>query len=269
MLNVKKSAKRLLALTLSTLCIASASTVMSTTSVFAADTVKIGHASGTHGHPEAGDQNGDEVTTRNWYNKPWTKVIRAKSDTVAEKIAKTMEQACKNDKIGYNQNSRTTLYTEAKAKNWDLSKITKNCCTDCSALVSVCVNAAGISVSKDMYTGIEESLLKNTGKFNIYSSSEYLSKTDNLKRGDILLGTTGEAHTAVVLSNGKNINVNPYYPRCTANVSTFTDGLKSVNVNSSFANRQLIAEANGIAKYMSSNADNNTLLKKQPLMHID
>ena len=83
--------------------------------------------------------------------------------------------------------------------NFDLSKITTACETDCSALVAVCVNAAGISVSKDLYTGSEEQLLKETGKFTTYTSSQYVGGSDYLKRGDILLGS---GHTAVVLSNG-------------------------------------------------------------------
>ena len=85
-----------------------------------------------------------------WYNKPWTSVIRPKDSAAAEKIAKAMEQACANDKIGYDQYQRTTLYAQAKANNWDLSKITTACECDCSSLVAVCVNAAGISVSKDL-----------------------------------------------------------------------------------------------------------------------
>lgn len=163
----------------------------------------IGHASidengKAHGGA-AGDQTGKEVCTRTWYNKPWTCVIRANDSAVAEKIAKAMEQACANDKIGYDQYQRTTLYTQAKACGWDLSKITKACETDCSALVAVCVNAAGISVSKDIYTGNEKSALLATGKFKAYTSSDYTGSSAKLKRGDILLAN---GHTAVFLGDG-------------------------------------------------------------------
>lgn len=165
--------------------------------------VKIGHASiderGKASGGVAGDQTGREVCTREWYNKNWISVIRAKDSKIAEKIAKAMEAACANDKIGYDQSQRTTLYTEAKAKDWDISKITKACETDCSALVAVCVNAAGVAVSKDIYTGNEESALKNTGKFEVLKESKYLTSDAYLKRGDILLSN---GHTAVALSNG-------------------------------------------------------------------
>jgi peptidoglycan hydrolase-like protein with peptidoglycan-binding domain len=165
--------------------------------------VKIGHASidenGRVCNGNAGDQTGKEVCTRNWYNKPWTSVIRPKDIVIADKIAKAMEQACANNNIGYDQNQRTTLFTQAKANNWNLSKISVKCETDCSALVAVCVNAAGIHISKDIYTGNQLQALKSTGKFNIYTSSDYTSSDTKLRRGDILLSS---GHTAIVLSSG-------------------------------------------------------------------
>ena len=189
--------------------------------------VKIGHASidenNTAKGGNAGDQTKKEVYTRSWYNKPWTSVIRPKDSTVAEKIAKAMEQACANDKIGYDQNQRTTLFTQAKAVNWDLSKITTACECDCSSLVAVCVNAAGITVSKDIYTGNEKTALANTGAFTVLTDSKYISKPDNLKRGDILLGA---GHTAIVLTNGGNVSapVNSNTESNTPNTETALKG---------------------------------------------
>ena len=165
--------------------------------------VKIGHASidenGKANSGNAGDQTQKEVCTRTWYNKPWTAVFRAKYSTVAEKIAKAMEQACANDNIGYDQNQRTTLYTKAAEAGWNLSKITDKCECDCSSLVAVCVNAAGIAVNKGMYTGNEKSLLSATGAFEVLTASKYIGSDTYLKRGDILLGS---GHTAIVLSDG-------------------------------------------------------------------
>lgn len=165
--------------------------------------VRIGHASiDENGHArggKVGDQTGREVCVRTWYDKPWIAVIRPNDKKVAKKIAKAMEQACTNNNIGYDQNERTTLYAQARAKGWDLSKITTKCETDCSALVAVCVNAAGIEVSKDIYTGNEKQTLVNTGKFKAHTDKKYLTSDKYLKRGDILLAA---GHTAVVLSNG-------------------------------------------------------------------
>ena len=168
--------------------------------------VKIGHASkdenGKFTGGGAGDQTWKEVCTRDWYNKPWTVVFRPRDASVAEQIAKAMEQACANDKIGYDQGQRTTLYSKAKEAAWNLSKITEKCECDCSALVAVCVNAAGIAVSKDMYTGNQKSVLSATGAFEVLTYGKYTDSSNNLKRGDILLGV---GHTAIVLSDGGSV----------------------------------------------------------------
>ena len=63
----------------------------------------------------------------------------------------------------------------------------------------MCVNAAEIAVSKDLYTGNEKSALCNTGEFEALSASKYLNSDTYLKRGDILLSS---GHTAIVFSNG-------------------------------------------------------------------
>lgn len=173
--------------------------------------VKIGHASidenGKIQNGLAGDQTGSEVCTRSWYDKGWNKVIRAKDTAVAEKIAKAMEQACMNNFIGYDQSQRTTLYIQAKNKDWDISKINVACECDCSSLVAVCTNAAGVKVSKDIYTGNQANALKATGKFDILTDRKYLTADTYLKRGDILLKEG--SHTATVLSNGSGVTIDP------------------------------------------------------------
>lgn len=170
--------------------------------------VMIGHASidenGKARAGNAGDQTGREVCTRDWYNKNWLCVLRPLRLDVAEKIALCMEAACKNPNIGYDQNQRTTLYDRAVEVNFDLSKITTPCETDCSALAAVCVNGAGVKVSQHIWTGNEEAALLATGEFESLRASKYLTKADYLKRGDILLSS---GHTAVVLSNGSRAEV--------------------------------------------------------------
>ena len=199
--------------------------------------VKIGHASiderGKIAGGAAGDSTGKEVCTRSWYSKPWTCVIRPKDSAKAEKIAKAMEQACENNKIGYDQGQRTTLYTQAKAVGWDISKISTACECDCSSLVAVCVNAAGIAVSKDIYTGNQKTALANTGAFTVLTDSKYTGKQDHLLRGDILLGT---GHTAVVLSNGSNAEPNATAtPNTNSNASnTATITMKATDCAKSF-----------------------------------
>lgn len=167
--------------------------------------IKIGQASrderGRYSGGLAGDQDGKEVAIREWYNRPWNKVLRCKDSKKAEKIAQTMEKACKNDFIGYDQNQRTTLYSLAKANEWKIEDIETPCETDCSALVAVCVNAAGIRVSGDIYTGNEANALLRTGEFELLTAPKYLLSDEYLKRGDILLYEFH--HTAIALQDGK------------------------------------------------------------------
>lgn len=170
-------------------------------------TVKIGHAHSDENNKakggKAGDQTSGEVVIQDWYirTKGWSAVFRAKDAKVAEKLAITMEQACANDNIGYDQGQRTTLYKYAEKYSWDLTKIAEKCECDCSSLVAVCANSAGISISKDMYTGNQKSVLNSTNKFKMLTDKKYLIKSDYLRRGDILLGP---GHTAIVLSSAKN-----------------------------------------------------------------
>ena len=168
--------------------------------------VKIGHASiderGKSRGGKAGDQTRKEIVVQDWYKRDWSAVFRAKNSSKAEKIALAMEDACGNNNIGYDQGQRTTLYEQAKTLNWNISKIKNKCECDCSSLVAVCVNAAGINISKDMYTGNQKKVLSSTSKFDILEDSKYLVKPDHLKRGDILLGN---GHTAIVVSNSNSI----------------------------------------------------------------
>lgn len=148
----------------------------------------------------AGDQDGKEVAIREWYNRPWNKVLRARNSNTAEKIATAMEKACRNDCIGYDQNQRTTLYSLCKANGWNIEAVDKPCETDCSALVAVCVNAAGVKVSGDIYTGNEANALLRTGEFELLDAPKYLVTDEYLRRGDILLYEFH--HTAIALENG-------------------------------------------------------------------
>ena len=170
--------------------------------------VKIGHASlderkkitgGT-----AGDQTRAEVCTRTWYkhSKGW-RVFRCKNSAMAEKIAECMEMACKNDKIGYDQYQRSTLYKAAEAYDFDVSKVTKPVETDCSAVVRVCCAYAGIMLD-DFNTSSEPTRLLNSGMFYELTDSKYTNQDDYLRRGDILC-TKIKGHTVVILENGGKV----------------------------------------------------------------
>lgn len=171
-------------------------------------TVKVGSArideNGRVSGGKAGDQTGREVSIQNWYlhSKGWT-VIRAKTASMREKIAKDMEYACANSNIGYDQSQNNTLWNVVKPLGFDCSKVKTKCETDCARLVRVCCWYAG-SKPADFYTGTEAVALKATGDFDVLTSDKYCKSSDYLMRGDILVTRT-KGHTVVVLNNGAKV----------------------------------------------------------------
>lgn len=151
----------------------------------------------------AGDQTGKEVSTQRWYlsSKGW-RVFRAKERSVALAIAKCMEAACANPHVGYDQWQRHSLYDKAKKVGFDVSKISTDCETDCSALVRVCCEYAGISGLPTAFrTGNMPSNLLGTGAFVELKGDKYCAQSTFLGAGDILVTRTS-GHTVVVLTNG-------------------------------------------------------------------
>lgn len=176
----------------------------------------IGHASidenGRASGGQAGDQTGKEVCVRTWYNSSWNKMIRPKSADVAEKMARFVEAVCNGNMVGYDQGQRNTLRTYAKAAGWDGSKITTKCETDCSAFMTVAAEAAGIDVEytegwNAPVTGNMCDRFKATGAFDVLTDKKYLTSPDYVRRGDILVRTSG--HTAMVLTNGSLSGAEP------------------------------------------------------------
>ena len=150
----------------------------------------------------SGDQTGKEVCKRSWYSKPWSCVIRFKSTEMADRVAICMENAAKNDNIGYGQKDRNSLFVEGKPFGYDVSKVTKKVNCDCSSLVSVACMFAGVD-EKLLYmygncatTRTLKSSLQRTGEVDVFTSADYTTKSDKLKRGDILLAEG--SHVAVV-----------------------------------------------------------------------
>lgn len=199
--------------------------------------IKIGHAcidenSRAKGGV-AGDQTGREVTTRSWYSCGWNAILRCTDSSKAEKMAKACEAGCANKNIGYDQNQRNTLNAIAKTVDYDLSKITKPCECDCSSFMSVCAQAAGIDIpytsGNAPYTGNMKDKFTSTGYFKAYTDSKYLTSDKYLKRGDILLKSSG--HTAMVLENGSLAVVNTSKGgTCTVTLNQLSKGNKGSQV---------------------------------------
>ncbi len=150
----------------------------------------------------AGDQTGQEVKLGNWYNFGQNTVLRFNDRSVASRAATVMKNICNNNHVGYDQSQRTTLYTQLKNVGWDVSKLTTNCECDCSSLIAVVLNAVGINVSKDIYTGNMVTAIMNTGKFTKLTDSKYTSSDQWLQVGDIMVNPG--SHTIMAIENGIN-----------------------------------------------------------------
>lgn len=175
--------------------------------------ILIGHASidenGKAKNGKAGDQTKKEVCTQEWYNKNWDFVLRCKDPKKAEEMAVACERGCANDNIGYDQNQRNTLNTQAKKVGYDLSKIIAPCETDCSAFMAVCAQAAGINIPYNSGNAPTTSTMKkaflSTGEFEALTDFKYLISDNYLKRGDIPV--KAGSHTVMALENGEKATV--------------------------------------------------------------
>lgn len=172
-------------------------------------TVLIGHASidekGRISGGIAGDQTGKELCIRSYYVGSFTLVLRCKDSAKAELMARACEAGCANPYIGYDQSQRNTLRAQAIAAGWDLSKIKTYCETDCSAFISVCAECAGIPIpysgSNAPTTSTMRAAFTKTGMFDVLTDRMYLTSSNYLKRGDILVKPG--SHTVMILVDGQ------------------------------------------------------------------
>ncbi len=152
----------------------------------------------------AGDQNGKEVSTQAWYSKPWDYMAIHPDANVREKIAAAVEDACANDCIGYDQNQRNTLNTQAAKVDYKLSKITTACECDCSSLVNVaCIAAGAVTDSSYGSNGWTTSTMKDKLKAaGFVILTDYLTAEKYAVRGAIYVKSG--SHTVTALGNGSS-----------------------------------------------------------------
>lgn len=167
----------------------------------------------------AGDQTGREVYKRSWYAGNWNILLRPRSKVVARKMVAFAEAVCASNFVGYDQWQRNTLRDVARAAGWDASKIKTKCETDCSAFVSCCAEAAGVNMDR-AYTSLGSgqwnapvtqnmcSKFCETGAFVALTDKYYLTGTDYLEAGDVLVRESG--HTCLVVSDGPRA-INPTF----------------------------------------------------------
>ena len=189
----------------------------------------IGHASKDEKNGyiggKAGDQTGKEVCTRSYYmhQKGWY-VLRPKSVTHANAIAKAMKQATNNPNIGYDQGGRLGVMTALK-KYGSLEKIATKTECDCSSLIRACIyQATGVDVG-NFNTGNEATVLVNSGLFQKKIS---VTSSTILYNGDVLVTKT-KAHTVAVVSGRARSS--------TSSTTTTTSRIDTVKEVQNWANK--------------------------------
>lgn len=145
-----------------------------------------------------------EVSMQSYYNYSggWY-CLRCKDVLKRERIAQAMKEACINKCIGYDQSQRLTLLDAARVVNFNIKSIKRDVETDCSALVRVCLLAAGCKDPGNFRTADEVDRIKSTGEFDLITSV----KENMLETGDILVSKKTPGHTVIVV-RGSSFAIN-------------------------------------------------------------
>lgn len=173
----------------------------------------------------AGDQTGKEVCIRTWYNKPWDYVLRLKNELVRKQFANNMIDMANNNNIGYDQNQRNGILTQAIKVDFDFSKIKTKCECDCSSSITAAVLGAIYKVLgeekyeeayKVLYAGKNcrttstlRSGLNTLKMITVFSGKDHIASTDKAVYGDIYIS---EGHHVVCyIDNGKKMSLTKGY----------------------------------------------------------
>lgn len=126
--------------------------------------------------------------------------------------------ACNNDYIGYSQARRNTLHVQAANCRYDLGSIKTPCDTDCSAFMTCCAIAGGVTKLEYSLgaggnaptTSTMINAFRNAG-FQVYTDPKYLKGNAELMPGDILVKSG--SHTVMNLGLGANVALKPVLPQ--------------------------------------------------------
>lgn len=163
---------------------------------------------------QAGDQTGHEWQIKNWYNRPWTCVLRYPDQKVRELIAELAIEAANNNKIGYDQSQRMTYWKELQKANYRPKNIKTACEADCSAGVIANTKAVGHLLGIPKLENIQASYTRNmrdgykAAGFQVLTESKYIKDSSYLVPGDILL--YDGHHTATNICIGNKVKYTPY-----------------------------------------------------------
>lgn len=234
---------------------------------------------------KAGDQDGREVRLDDWYDSGWQNVFRPKDDELSFWLGEYAVELANNQHVGYSQacssdpNSeyygkksdwRTSLYTELKKVDFEPEalKVDVNC--DCSSFVAACLNAMGINVPYDMSTSSEVDAIMKTGKFDRFTTKEFLTSGSKLRAGDILHKV---GHTAIVYKGDADNEKTMTMPKTDMalqgemSVSTFSKWLEGFLLEEGISSAQALKASQdfkaSIKRDFSVKADNSNIFNVQ------
>ncbi len=139
----------------------------------------------------------------NWKNTGWNAVFRPKDSKLAEKLASVIESGCSNSYIQYSDNVQFSFVDMAKKVNLKLNSIEQDVNINQSEFLLLIIEISDISSTDSISFVNAKNILIGSGLFYNFTSDDYLTKKEYLKRGDILFNNNT---CAIVLSNGKFSN---------------------------------------------------------------
>lgn len=173
--------------------------------------VTIAHARCNENGKSSGGKPGDQTANKehtkgelrfeDWYisgDEKWDFVLRGKTEAIRSLMPEDACKAVRNVHIGYSQGARYTLYDSVRILVYDCGLVEKKVDCDCSSLMTVCANYAGVAIPRDTRTATMKTAYSNTKMFKIYTSNKYVKSSDKLKVGDILV--RAGHHTAIVVN---------------------------------------------------------------------
>ena len=131
-------------------------------------------------------------------------MLRYKDKEITKKATEIAMKLANSNLVGYNQNGRNTLYKALKKNNWDVDayiasgELTE---TDCSAFIYAvycCLIPEMRSDNNAPTTSTMKNFFKKFG-FTCYIAPKYVSSTDNLREGDVLVKEG--SHTVMVVND--------------------------------------------------------------------
>lgn len=191
---------------------------------------------------KAGDQTKKEICIRTMYYKPWNQFFHIVNDAVRNQFGNNMIDIANNDNIGYDQNQRNTILTQAKKVDFDFTKIKTKCEGDCSSVITTALLGAIYKIlGIEAYKKALEILVVEG---NCSTTSTFKTRVTKLKDVTLIDCHTSISYTA---STGKAVFGDIYNKAGSHIVCYVDDGKKKTDKKYSVKEFQKAAIADGFS----------------------